>query len=305
MAKKKKAKNELNALRLNKVAESYARGAAFFLHEDSENESELPRSIVLGWAALLLGEEASAHEGWAAYGEKLSQADLKKLTFPADIAKNDWKGELVQMCQSPSAEKLPAARMIRHFEFLQAAVRDLQPEGSKERGSPLRDARVLSGIFLFVFVLVGFVRAMYAPSRSDPSSTPQPVRNEILNEPNKHERPIYYLDELSPVTEEGSYWSAPENKAFDSEGVELHFREPLKLDRLSISLDGNDSYIVRFFDRTQLIAGVVVGMGTGIGMRARLLKVPFPDLISHFDIIPITGDNRYSLGHVELLPAAP
>ena len=291
MSKKTKSENR------EQTAADYAALAAYALARDLSRQ-EFARALTLGWAALLLKSETE--EVWSKSAPKLTSAPLvKKLSFPNNLPKAEWERELTEL--PTSVQAAPKEALGRHLLFLQSAVKEHEPALGETWQSFVRQPQAIALGVVFFFLLIGFVRARNSDRIEQHVSDAAPRPTE-QNNSGTSTRPVVFIDELSSTTEDGTYWAAPENRSFETEGLELRFRSSVQTSKLSLSLDGNDTYAIRFFNGSQLIAGVVVGAGAGPGMRARILKVPFRDAFDHLEIIPLTGDNRYSIGHVEVFP---
>jgi hypothetical protein len=148
--------------------------------------------------------------------------------------------------------------------------------------------------------LVGQVVLRKAASDAAPARYACPV-------PKRVERK---LAELPRTAAPGSDWDGPRNVLFDRRGLRVMFDEPQSVQALELSTDNNDVYLVRYIAQS----------GESVG-ESRLLPEPrSPGLLVHavqvpdsargeplaaLEIVPVSGDGSFSLGHLAVTPAAP
>lgn len=116
------------------------------------------------------------------------------------------------------------------------------------------------------------------------------------------------IDALSMRPVEGGLWNGQGTVVIGPRGLEITLgvlhREP----KVEVSADNNDDYAVKFFNHDSELGEAIAVQVAGIGLRTRLLLVPERAQREGFDrvrIIPVRGDNRYSIGYFGFVPDPP
>jgi arabinofuranosyltransferase len=110
--------------------------------------------------------------------------------------------------------------------------------------------------------------------------------------------------DLETVGHENADWRAPQNLIFGWEGVAVAFPEPKHPKSLELSVDNNDSYLVKGLRSGQVVwQGEISPRQNGGGMAVHRFELP-EDLpqsgIDSLEVRATTGDGRFSLGHLRL-----
>ncbi|MCP4324359.1 MAG: hypothetical protein GY787_21370, partial [Alteromonadales bacterium] len=122
---------------------------------------------------------------------------------------------------------------------------------------------------------------------------------------NNHIRTLL-LDKLSHFRPTGTLWNAAGNTIFTEQGLQLAVEKVANNKRFEVSLDSNDIYMVYFFRDKNLLATVKLPMpnSSKIGLFTRRVSIPEKAYTQGYDrigLLPLSGDNYYSLGHFVLL----
>jgi hypothetical protein len=120
----------------------------------------------------------------------------------------------------------------------------------------------------------------------------------------RRERLVVPLAQLSKRKEEQSAWDAFGTVLFDAAGVRVLLPELSKAKKLELSVDGNDRHAILFARGSQVEGSVTLEQGKRGGMAIERIDVPEPVRATGFDrveIVPVTGDNYYSVGHLFVL----
>jgi arabinofuranosyltransferase len=115
------------------------------------------------------------------------------------------------------------------------------------------------------------------------------------------------IEIISAPKEPGTTWNAPGNLILSMAGVNIDMGGTRQASQLEISLDNNDKYQLLFMHNHQVMAKMNIEAeripGKG-GLQVYTVDIP-PAAKKGFDalrIFPYRGDNKYSLGHVRLIP---
>lgn len=115
------------------------------------------------------------------------------------------------------------------------------------------------------------------------------------------------IEDLSVPKAPGTPWNAPGNLILPMTGAHIALGRPKQTAQLEISLDNNDKYQLLFMRDLHVLAKMdieperIPGKG---GLQVYTVDIP-PAAQDGFDalrIFPYRGDNKYSLGHVRLIP---
>jgi arabinofuranosyltransferase len=101
-------------------------------------------------------------------------------------------------------------------------------------------------------------------------------------------------------------WDAPGNIQFTGLGIRVDMEGVIHSGKVEVSLDHNDEYLVEFFlgDSYEYSARLPNRSDGPTGLRIEIITVPDRVLKTGYDsikIVPINGDNMYSLGHLRVL----
>lgn len=100
----------------------------------------------------------------------------------------------------------------------------------------------------------------------------------------------------------GSRWDAFGNQKMDANGLVVVMEGTVSGERLELSLDHNDAYLLGYLLDGDLIAAEVANIDNSHGgMMVKNIQIPDSVRTSGFDrlaIIPVSGDGYYSVGHV-------
>jgi hypothetical protein len=114
------------------------------------------------------------------------------------------------------------------------------------------------------------------------------------------------LADLAHRRTEGSFWAAPGNLLLGRGGLHVELPGMIKPRRLELSVDNNDRYAIVLFRRGQLVARQEFGpMPNRGGLAVVTLDLPqaaSSEGIDGIDLVPISGDDCYSLGHLVFAP---
>jgi hypothetical protein len=118
-------------------------------------------------------------------------------------------------------------------------------------------------------------------------------------------RVIVPLSQLSRRKADHSDWAAFGNVIFNTTGVRVELPELSRPRAIELSVDCNDRYRVLFVHGSQVEGTFVIEKSKKRGMSVETVPVPPEARRSGFDrveIVPIEGDNYYSVGHLLLVP---
>lgn len=111
--------------------------------------------------------------------------------------------------------------------------------------------------------------------------------------------------EARPIRENGDAWDSPGTVIFTG-AIDLPLRRPLEGRRiLDISVDNNDTYVLRYFrgDTQLAVQEIPMRVMAGGGLRRHRLFLPDAVQGPRFDRIrvqAIGGDGKYSVGHIRI-----
>jgi arabinofuranosyltransferase len=112
------------------------------------------------------------------------------------------------------------------------------------------------------------------------------------------------LTSVSAVVPEGAPWNAPGARVVTDDGIEIQIGRVSHAAKISLSVDGNDTYEVEFRKGTSSLDTVALpSLDIGF-MHTRTFDVPKDVRSEGFDNItvrPVIGDGLYSVGYVRLL----
>ncbi|MDC0357188.1 hypothetical protein OAO01_00100 [Oligoflexia bacterium] len=111
--------------------------------------------------------------------------------------------------------------------------------------------------------------------------------------------------QLDTIRNDGTPWNALGNVTFSYGGVEIDLGERYFPHTFEISLDRNDAYIIGFMQAGQFVFYDRVDPVSALaaGLKRHILELPEALAKKKFEkirILPIGGDNKYSLGHLLL-----
>jgi hypothetical protein len=116
---------------------------------------------------------------------------------------------------------------------------------------------------------------------------------------------VVSLEEVSAKVPPGHRWDAPPARPFKRSGITITLAQPRSASSILCSLDGNDAYQMRLMEAENIVAQVTIPAGNQAGMQERTVAVPpvaQTAKISAIEIVPLAGDESFSLGHIYLLP---
>lgn len=118
------------------------------------------------------------------------------------------------------------------------------------------------------------------------------------------------IDALTQVKIQGTAWDAAGNVMFGGTGIRVSdfdaqiISENEHIQSLEFSADANDSYVISFFKEGEKIYDTdIAAHKWKHGLTYHTLKLPSEVKAKGFDqlaLVPITGDGRFSLGHMRL-----
>ncbi len=112
------------------------------------------------------------------------------------------------------------------------------------------------------------------------------------------------LSDVSSVLPQGADWNRPPAVVM-IQGAEVRLPAPSRARRIELSLSRNDDYRVTLRRQGRLVHQLLLRAEQTEGSSLTIRRVDLPSGLDEFDTIivqPMTGDRRYSLGHVRLLP---
>lgn len=112
------------------------------------------------------------------------------------------------------------------------------------------------------------------------------------------------LQNVSAVVPEGAPWNAPEARVVTDDGIEIQIGRVSHAAKVSVSLDGNDTYEMEFRKGASTLDTVPLPSLDIAYMHTRTIDVPKDVRSDGFDNItvrPVIGDGMYSVGYVRLL----
>jgi len=115
---------------------------------------------------------------------------------------------------------------------------------------------------------------------------------------------LVQLEQLAQPRREHGFWAAPGHILFGKAGVRVQLPGTLKPARVGLSVDGNDRYAVHYRRRDTVVAAQEITIRPGgWGLAVWDLEAP-PEVTlagaDEIDIVPLEGDQFYSLGHLVL-----
>jgi arabinofuranosyltransferase len=111
------------------------------------------------------------------------------------------------------------------------------------------------------------------------------------------------LQSVSAVVPEGAPWNAPEARVVTDDGIEIQIGRLSHAAKVSVSLDGNDTYEMEFRKGASTLDTVPLASLDIPYMHTRTIDVPKDVRGEGFDNItvrPVIGDGMYSVGFVRL-----
>jgi len=112
------------------------------------------------------------------------------------------------------------------------------------------------------------------------------------------------LQSISRVVAEGAPWNAPDTRMISDDGIEIEIGRVSHAAKLSISLDGNDTYEVEFRNAGSSLDTVPLPSLDIAAMHTRSIDIPKDVRSEGFDHVivrPVVGDGMYSVGYLRLL----
>ena len=113
------------------------------------------------------------------------------------------------------------------------------------------------------------------------------------------------LASVTPRKAPQTFWGAPDNVVMGSAGVRVMLPSTRTASQVELSVDSNDQYRVRFLAGEVERGTALVAITRGAhDLTVHRLEVPEPARTAGFDrveIVPVTGDRSYSLGHFVIL----
>jgi arabinofuranosyltransferase len=112
------------------------------------------------------------------------------------------------------------------------------------------------------------------------------------------------LQSVSKVVPEGALWTGPDTRIITDDGIEIDVGRVSHAAKLSVSLDGNDSYEVEFRRRDSSLDTVPLPSLDIPNMHTRTVEIPKgmrSEGFDHITIRPVIGDGMYSVGYLRLL----
>lgn len=111
------------------------------------------------------------------------------------------------------------------------------------------------------------------------------------------------LQSVSAAVPEGAPWNAPEARVVTDDGIEIQIGRVSHAAKVSVSLDGNDTYEMEFRKGASTLDTVPLPALDIPFMHTRTIDVPKDVRSDGFDNItvrPVIGDGMYSVGYVRL-----
>ncbi len=113
------------------------------------------------------------------------------------------------------------------------------------------------------------------------------------------------LSQLSTPKAEHSDWAAFGNVIIKNTGLRVELPVLMKARTVELSVDSNDRYQLLFARGSQVDAVAIVEKSNKGGLSVERVAVPDLAVRNGFDrieIVPLEGDNYFSVGHLSLLP---
>lgn len=120
------------------------------------------------------------------------------------------------------------------------------------------------------------------------------------------EMPRLRLADVGEAKPAGYRWDARGTRVFKSDGLQVDLGRESHARRIVLSLDGNDRYELRFMRGLDVVATVAVGPMRQPGLAVYRVETPAAAVAHGFSrvrIMPLSGDDKLSLGHLLLLGA--
>ncbi|MBN2546762.1 MAG: hypothetical protein JXB50_13260 [Spirochaetes bacterium] len=118
---------------------------------------------------------------------------------------------------------------------------------------------------------------------------------------------IVKLNEVSKKVDEHTAWNKEGNTLFTTEGLTVMLDKIYNSNILELTIDNNDDYFINFIKDENTIGTLQIknlNDPNFFGLRLEKLSIT-PEIsktgFNKIQIVPITGDNMYSLGHIRLL----
>ena len=113
------------------------------------------------------------------------------------------------------------------------------------------------------------------------------------------------LTNISTPKAEGTFWGDSGNTIFFQRGVEISLEKQYNSRHIEISLDNGDDYQLIYMNKeTELLRQDIPAYPTlNGGLHVRTIDVPEEAAKNGYDairVLPIRGDNRYSIGHIKM-----
>ncbi len=114
------------------------------------------------------------------------------------------------------------------------------------------------------------------------------------------------LKDYNTPKSSGTDWDHPGNLILSYSGVIVRLGNLVHAKQVELSLDHNDDYRLLYFSHGKEIGHRDIQADhEGPGLQNYLVKTPWYIRAQGFDllrVLPLSGDNKYSLGHLRLLP---
>ncbi len=112
------------------------------------------------------------------------------------------------------------------------------------------------------------------------------------------------LEQVSAPRPQNISWDAPGNHILQPQKeLRLTLDKPHHATKIELSVDSNDYYFVKYLLANKFLGGHLIQPVQGYGLAVHRVEVPEKVRESGFDvigIIPLSGDDRYSLGYLLL-----
>jgi hypothetical protein len=108
--------------------------------------------------------------------------------------------------------------------------------------------------------------------------------------------------ELPAIRYNGSSWDEPGNAIFDEEGLRVYLDKAVHDNSITLSTDSNDEYLILYLNGDKVLGRSLIPRRNFGGLSSATLSVSPQATEAGYDsivILPIDGDNYYSLGHIQ------
>jgi hypothetical protein len=115
----------------------------------------------------------------------------------------------------------------------------------------------------------------------------------------EHPSKIISENYISKVVREGVLWNAKPAVIIDKKGLVIVLNKKTTMKSIHIGVDNNDTYLMVGYSGLDRMFIKLIPKVKGGGIRTRKINLDTEIIIDSLNIIPIDGDNHYSIGYFQ------